>query len=286
MSQNVHLPKNVDISNLSFSQMNILKNGGKSVFINLNKGPLIIQTPNMVTPFGLSKYQHDTEVSKSEIEKWTLQLSLRDIETNPAMSNFYKFLKDLDSSVLTECTTNSKLWFKKQYTEDILRELCSPLIIYPKDKNTGEITDKYAPMFRLSVPMIGGQIACDCYDTNKNKIDLATVEKGSKVRAIIQCSGIWFIGSKFGLSWKVIQLQVQPQTSISGFAFMNDDCDNEDENPKREFIQTSDDEEDPLDKGITNAYEESNVEPEPVEEQEQEQEQPSAPEKKSRGKKK
>lgn len=279
MSQNVNLPKNVDISNLTFSQMNVLKNGGKSVFINLNKGPLIVQTPTMVTPFGLSKYQHDTEASKSEIEKWTLQLSLRDIETNKSMSHFYKFLKDLDASVLSECTTNSKLWFKKQYTEDILRELCSPLIIYPKDKVTGEITDKYAPMFRLSVPMIGGQITCDCFDNNKNKVDLSTVDKGSKVRAIIQCSGIWFIGSKFGLSWKVIQLQVQPQTSISGFAFMNDDDCGEEEDPKREFIQTSDDEEDPLDKGITDTYEEPNVE-------EQEQETPSVPEKKSRGKKK
>lgn len=293
MSNLITLSKNVDISTLSFTPMNVLKNGGKSVFINKNNGPFIIQTPLMSSPFGLTKFaQQDGEVTK-EREKWTLQLSLRDIESNVPVGNFYKLLKDLDSLILKECAENSKAYFKKQYNEDILRELVSPLIIYPKDKDSGEITDKYPPMFRLTIPMVDGNIACDCYDNNKQKVALSTIDKGAKVKAIIQCSGIWFIGSKFGLSWKVIQLHVIPPSSISGFAFLADEDDEVDAPGagEKKFIETSDDEEDPLDKGLSKLVDEEEevVEepaPEDEEQHEEEEEKPVAIEKKARGKKK
>lgn len=267
----VTLPKNVDAASLTFSQMSILKNGGKSVFINKNNGPFVIQTPLMSTPFGLSKFQQ--EESKGEREKWTLQLSIKDVESNVAMANFYKLLKDMDAAILKVCAENSKAWFKKQYNEEILRELMSPLIIYPKDKNTGEITDKYPPMFRLTIPMVDGEIACDCYNLQKEKVSLSTVDKGSKVRAILQCSGIWFIGSKFGLSWRVVQLQVAPPASISGFAFMDDEEPTPAPTSSRKFIEESDDEEDLLDRN-PEALPEPEPEPEPVPEVETEEPEP------------
>ena len=65
---------------------------------------------------------------------------------------------------------------------------------------------------------------------------LNTIEKGSKVKAILQCTGVWIAGSKYGCSWKPIQLQVQPQTGFSGFAFVPEDDD------EAQRVESSDDE--------------------------------------------
>jgi hypothetical protein len=47
--------------------------------------------------------------------------------------------------------------------------------------------------------------------------------KGAQITALIQCTGVWFAGSKFGLSWKAIQIRVDnlPQ-SARGFTFVDD----------------------------------------------------------------
>jgi len=245
MSQKVLLPKSVDMSKVTFSDMRTLDNGAKSVYINLDSCPLIIQTPAMFTPFGLSKYNagDSTETKVGEREKWTLQLAMRDIDTKESMGNFYKLLKSLDASILNAGVEKSKVWFKKQLTPEVLKELCTSLIIYPKDKVTGEITDKYPPMFRITVPVVDGKVACDCYDENKEKLTLNTIDKGSQVTAIIKCNGIWIAGSKFGCSWTPLQLKVINKVGISGYAFLGDDEEDASKQSKKEFVESSDDDE-------------------------------------------
>jgi hypothetical protein len=41
--------------------------------------------------------------------------------------------------------------------------------------------------------------------------------KGSKIVAIVKCNGIWIAGGKFGMSWKAEQLQIIPQSTITGY---------------------------------------------------------------------
>ena len=44
--------------------------------------------------------------------------------------------------------------------------------------------------------------------------------KGSQMTAIIECAGIWFAGSKYGLTWRAKQIAIPKSSSkISGFAF-------------------------------------------------------------------
>lgn len=237
MSQKVLLPKNVDTSKIGFGDLKTLDNGAKLVYVNLDNKPFIVQTPmDLTTPFGLSKY--DDGKPSAEREKWTVQIALKDIDTNPFVGDFYKMLKELDTLIVDAGVEKSKLWFKKQIAKEVLNELSTSLVIYPKDKVTGEITDKYPPMFRLSVPMINGKIACDCFNANKEKVSLDTIEKGSKITAIIQFSNVWIAGTKFGCSAKVIQLRVVEPTGFSGYAFMPEDDD------QQQRIESSDDEDD------------------------------------------
>lgn len=249
MSQSVRLPKDINIDSIEFGSLNVLQNGAKTVYMNCKGNPIVTQIPWMKVPFGLSKYAGNDDAPKGEREKWSLQLAFQDLETNKSMGNFFKFLQSLDNTVLNASVANSKLWFKKDISKEVLRELCTSLIIYPKDKKTGEITDAYPPMCRLSIPVVNGIIACPCYNKDKEKVDLATIEKGSKVSVIVQWSGVWIAGSKCGTTGRVIQLLVEPPTHITGYAFVNDLEDPNglmNENPT--YVDSSSDEEDDLDK--------------------------------------
>jgi len=47
--------------------------------------------------------------------------------------------------------------------------------------------------------------------------------KGSLTTMLIECTGVWFAGSKFGLSWKAVQIRVdRVPESIRDYAFEDD----------------------------------------------------------------
>jgi hypothetical protein len=226
------LPKNVSSSSITYGAMKTLESGAKSVYVNHAGQSLIIQTPAMIAPFGMSKF--DKADSNGEKEKWTLQMAFKDVENNVPVGNFFKFVNEFDGKMVADGVENTKLWFKKVYVPEVLKELYTNQVIYSKDKITGEITDKFPPNFRFTVPVQDGKIMCDCFKreldpaTNKyvnKQVSLSTIEKGSRIKAILQCQGLWFAGSKFGCSWKPIQIFVmdEPATAIKGFAFKLDD---------------------------------------------------------------
>jgi hypothetical protein len=48
--------------------------------------------------------------------------------------------------------------------------------------------------------------------------------KGASLTTLIQCTSVWFAGSKFGLSWKAKQIRMDKvPESIRGYAFLDDD---------------------------------------------------------------
>jgi hypothetical protein len=47
--------------------------------------------------------------------------------------------------------------------------------------------------------------------------------KGAVLRAVMQCTGIWFAGGKFGLSWKAAQIVMDKvPEGVRGYAFVDD----------------------------------------------------------------
>lgn len=214
------LPKQVDVSRLTFGTPKALDNGGKSIYVGYEGQPLFIQTPEMGAPFGMSKWGADK--GDKVADKCTLELSFKGRETNKSMAAFYDKLNDMDKHFIQAAMENSTAWLKKKYnTTEVVEALYTHMVKHAKDKETGEITDKYPPNFRITIPQKDGKITCPVYNKSKEQIDISDIEKGSKVTAIIQCLGIWVAGGKFGCSWKVVQLLVVPPASFKGFAFMD-----------------------------------------------------------------
>jgi hypothetical protein len=222
MANNITLVKDFDISKLSYNDVRNLDTGGKVVYVSYNKAPLVLQTPMMYAPFGLQKWTNDGK------DKYTLNLSFRGMDNSKSMSTFHQMLKDFDTKFVNDGFANQGTWFKgkKLNSIEVVDALYTPLITPAKDKNTGEVTDKYPSTFKVTVPMKDGKFACEVYDENQNPADLLTMNtKGARVSALIQFAGLWFAGGKFGSSWRVVQLLVKPNQTIRGFAFQKDDED-------------------------------------------------------------
>lgn len=232
---NIILPSAFDSSKLTYESVVTLKSGGRSVPIRYNGTPLIIQTPEMVALFGSSNPYSKDQPAKP-IDKKTLELSFKDAESKKPLQRFLDKMSDWDKKIKEDYFNKSQDWARKTYKSlDVLDDLYSPLVRYAKDKETGAITTKYAPTFRVNVPFDDKEkrLMCDIYSVQKELIQMCDIDRGSKVTAIIQCTGIWLIAGKFGVSWRVVQLRVVPPQTITGFAFKDveeddDECANED----------------------------------------------------------
>jgi hypothetical protein len=204
------LPSDFDASQITYSEPRVLDNGGKVVYVSFNKKKLIMQTPEMMAPFGLSKWNNEGKAN----DKYSLDLSFKGRDTREVLNKFYDGLKSFDKKLVEDGLNHCQTWLKKQYKSlDVVEALYTPIVKHAKD-------DKYPPTFKLSLPHNGSQFTCDVYDGNRNLVDIANLEtKGARVSAIIQCVGIWIAGSKYGCSWKVLQMKITPPSSIKGYAF-------------------------------------------------------------------
>jgi hypothetical protein len=56
------------------------------------------------------------------------------------------------------------------------------------------------------------------YDTKRTLMSIKDTEmKGGKMRAMFKCTGVWLANNKYGMSWRMIQMEVEPRVLNSGF---------------------------------------------------------------------
>jgi hypothetical protein len=235
--ESIILPTNLDVSSVTYSAPRNLDFGGRSIYMSLNRSPIVLQTPEMIAPYGVSNWNDDGKGP----DKYSLDLSFKGKEGRPNLNTFFEKMVELDKKLIQDGVDNSMTWLKKKYNSvDVVEALYTPMVKYAKDKTTGEITDKYPPVFKLKIPFVNSAFQCEVYDNKRKTVDLKQLIdtgafKGAKVTAIIQCLGIWVAGGKYGCSWKVLQMRVSPPQTIKGYAFKEleddkvDDSDIEDD---------------------------------------------------------
>lgn len=235
--ESIILPSNFDVSSVTYSAPRTLDNGGRAIYMSLNRSPIVLQTPEMIAPYGVSNWNDDGKGP----DKYSLDLSFKGKEGRPNLETFFEKMSALDKKLVQDGVDNSMTWLKKKYNSvDVVEALYTPMVKYAKDKTTGEITDKYPPTFKLKIPFVNSAFQCEVYDNKRKTVDLKQLIdtgafKGAKVTAIIQCLGIWVAGGKYGCSWKVLQMRVSPPQTIKGYAFKEleddkvDDSDIEDD---------------------------------------------------------
>lgn len=225
----VLLPKNVDVQKIKYSEVKVMKSGAKSVYMNYDGSKVMLQTPVLNIPYGTndnSKFIDKND--KGDGKKYDLTLSFKGMQENAKIQVFFDKLKELEEKIIDDAYTNRQLWFKNNFNnnKDVVSSMFTPMIKLDKDKETGEIANKYPPTFKVKLPYNTAEdkFEFDTYDMDNNEQEFTNIInnlKGGKAQLIIQLNGIWFAGGMFGCSWKVVSGKFQ-QSNVSRVVFLED----------------------------------------------------------------
>ena len=197
----------VSPTDFEFSATKTNSMGGQSVYINHKGEKVRFELPSGRVPFGLSVQSFDDSATKI-----TLDCSLGNLEDQTDMAAWHAWLVQFDQHMLNIAHERSEEWFKKQLKPEILAEFHKPAIQRSKD-------DKYPPTFKMKLPVKGDKADVAIYNAQEELVGQELVEKGCHVRTIVELTGVWFVNKMFGVSWKVLQMQVFPVAKFNTFAF-------------------------------------------------------------------
>jgi hypothetical protein len=200
--------------------------GGRSVGIVNSKTSTVLNlsSPLMLT-WGVNDFTDD-KTGKVSYDL-SLQFPNEGFET-PSTKKFLENMAAFEKKIKDDAITNSKEWFSKpKMTADAVDALWTPVLKYPKNKDTLEADTSRAPTIKVKLPFWDGAWKeLELYDVDMQPVfpdpsnpalspkDL--IAKGSHIAVSIQCGGIWFANGKFGVTWKLFQAIVKPKMSLKG----------------------------------------------------------------------
>ena len=213
------------VSNLSIGPMKSLESGGKMASLFYKYGDnssstLTTQVGSLSLPYGMNTFD------KAGPIKYSMDLSLRGYDENPKVKAIYNAFSTLDEWMIDQGVKNSKAWFKAELNRDVVKAFYTPMIKVAKDQEGN--AKPYPPTFKINLKKQNDQFDVKVYDEQAQAYEGVPLEdllvKGAMVTTLIQCTSVWFAGSKFGLSWKAKQIRMDKvPESIRGYAFIDDD---------------------------------------------------------------
>jgi hypothetical protein len=251
------LPKSININNIKYSEVKVLKSGAKSVYINYSTGKLRVQTPVMYLPYGVNEggyVDKNAKIDPTKVEnkdkKYDINLSFKGYEENTKISEFLNKLKELETKIIDDAYEYREAWFKDDFDNNklFLARLFTPMIKVDKDKTTGKVVGKYPPTIRFKLPYDNKEDKFTFNSFNMNGegidlIDIITKLKGGKAQLIVELNSIWFSGGKFGCTWKVITGKFQ-RSITNDISFIEDsdtekvkEEEEEDDDEEKEVIE-------------------------------------------------
>jgi hypothetical protein len=199
--------------------------GGKNVAIinSKLKKATYLSTPLMLT-WGMSEFVDDKTGKRS----YDLSLQFPNSEyPDPDGEMFLEKLKEFEAKVKADAVTYAKEWFNKpKMTAEVVDALWTPMLKYPKNKDTQEPDYNRAPTLRVKIPYWENEWKVELYDMEQRQIwpsesgevesPVELVPKLTRIACVLQCGGIWLANGKFGVTWKLFQAVVKPPQSLKG----------------------------------------------------------------------
>jgi hypothetical protein len=221
--------KNLDASKISFSAPKVLDNGAKLVYVNYAGGRFNVQTPWMPLNWNMSAY------TEGPYPKYSAELSFKGMDENDDLQQFYDKFTEVQNAIIDGGVENSVAWFKKKKpSRETVEALFNDMIKLSRDKETGEADGKWPAAFRVKVPCMNGKWECKLYDNEKTQLpinegdgdELTKVEdvlvKNTKVRAILQCVGLWIASGNYMCQWKLVKAECDIPRNASAHNFLPD----------------------------------------------------------------
>lgn len=208
--------KYVEIENIEFTNPKQYSNGkGCAINFKLNNKVLNVQTPRLLSLFGLNTYKDQND--KITSINITLQFNSISDKTN-RVDNFLKKIKRLDNLVKYTANQNHKTWlnYHRKIPSEALDALFKQSLYYRKLPD-GNIDYSVPPTFKIKIPYYNNKLDFTLLDENNKSIeyDLEYLEKLVVDRCIIKCifnPSIYVVDKNFGITYKVVALQVFENT--------------------------------------------------------------------------
>ena len=239
-------------SDIKYSKPKVDARGSKSIGIlnSGSNGATYISTPLMLT-WGVNEYVDE----KSGKVSYDLALQFPNEEyAKEDTTNFMNNMIEFENKIKADAITNAKEWFgKTKMSEDAIDALWTPMLKYPKDKNSGEPDTTRSPTLKVKIPYWEGEWKTELYDVNQRAIfpdpDNSTITpkdliaKGAHVAVVVLCGGIWFANGKFGVTWKLFQGVVKPKASLKGTCHIQLSVEDKERMVKQQLVDEDEDDE-------------------------------------------
>ena len=267
------------VNRIKYKPLVVDKRGGKSLKMTVDGQWLTLQVPLMFT-WGASEYVDEN----TGIPKYSLGLVF-DPEKSDAQAKFLEQMKLLQDKIYSDAVTNSKEWFgKSKMSKEVAEAMSYPLLKYPKNKETGEPDYDRNPTMTVKMPYWEGKFNLELFDMkgsctfkqggeNNKGTPMSLIPKGSHVKGLVQCKGLWFVGGKFGVTWQLLQACVKSPVRLLGQGVCRMMDDSDDDEVEAQIDQEAEEEEQVVEEDTGPSFEvESNDDDEDEEVEEEEEE--------------
>ena len=206
-------------SDMIYTKVKVNSVGGKSIgIINSNtKRSLMVSTPIMLN-WGVNVFENQNGVNSYSL---SLQFPREEFATE-ATNDLLNMIKNMESKILDDAVQNSKDWFGKSQSREVVEAFWNPILKYPKNPETQEPDLTRAPTLKVKLPMWDGEYKFEVFDMENNLLipneegrspDMV-IQKASNIACVLQCGGIWMANGNFGVSWKMFQAKYKENVQL------------------------------------------------------------------------
>ena len=239
-------PSEVSCSKIEFGPVKVMDNGGKSVTLRYDGRDLKMEAPSLNLPYGVNVFD------KNGPPKYSVNLSFRGADENEQIRALQEFFEAFDERLIDAGLENAGKWWGAKMantSREVVKAFYTPMINISRDKDGNP--KPYPPTFKLALrkrkgakpdpeglpPLESpvGSFETEFYDPTQSNakgeptaferntpID-TVLSKRSNATVIMQCTGLWFAGGKYGTTWKAVQVRVDNQPEqIRGPAFRSE----------------------------------------------------------------
>lgn len=222
---------NIDLSVFSYSAPKVNPAGGKVVnlYNKHAKESLTIAAP-LIGSWGAQEVK---TLDGQGTGKYTMTLQFSKGQyTTPDADKFLEQMKLVENKIKQDAMVYSKEWFGKEIKSmDVMDEKFTPMLKYPKKSKGSEERDyEQPPQLTVKLPCWKDVWQTSVFDEDYNPLYVkgktestspldflrSTSKAPIQVVCLIQCAGLWFVGSpaKVSITWNLKQVIVRkPKTS-------------------------------------------------------------------------
>jgi hypothetical protein len=243
----------LDLSKVTFSDVKTDNHGRKMVYVNLNNGKILVQTPKMYAPNGIKRWRKKDAVDNKD-DKFEMELSFYGKDgtdkNSQEIKEFHDNWEQFDEVLKSKILEKSKEWLSMPKLDKSTLEsvMYTPMVRVAKDKEGNELP--YPSRVRVKVDResdtngnFSGRFLSNkkfktevlLFDDNKEKLDLnednaeVVVPKGSQVVCIMELVYLSLSKTTISTKWKLVQAKVfKNRETITGYAMLDEDSQQDD----------------------------------------------------------